>query len=93
MVLPQELSTVFPSEESLIRNTNFLRSDHIRFWFANNVDYYASFKSVHISDTGTKKEALFVRQDWCWIDFTLIKLLRKKSTEYSVITYITQKDT
>jgi len=28
-----------------------------------------------------------------WIDFTLIKLLRKKSTDYMVVIDITQKDT
>ena len=52
MVLPDDLNANVPEEISLIRNTNFLRSDHIRFWFSNNQEYYASFKSVHLTDTG-----------------------------------------
>ena len=52
MILPEELNRNFPEDSALTNNTNFLRSDHIRFWFANNKDYYASLKSVHISDTG-----------------------------------------
>ena len=53
MILPDELNRNYPEESALVKNTNYLRSDHIRFWFANNKDYYASLKSVHISDTGT----------------------------------------
>jgi hypothetical protein len=52
MILPEELNRNYPDESALTKNTNFLRSDHIRFWFANNNDYYASLKSVHLSDTG-----------------------------------------
>jgi len=61
MVLPEELSANFPDELSLVRNTNFLRSDHIRFWFSNNQDYFASFKSVHLTDTGNVH---FLTFDW-----------------------------
>ena len=52
MVLPADLNANIPEEITLVRNTNFLRSDHIRFWFSNNQEYYASFKSVHLGDTG-----------------------------------------
>ena len=42
----------FPSKETMINNTDFLRSDHAAFWFSNHRDYYASLKAVHVSDTG-----------------------------------------
>ena len=42
----------FPSKEVMMNNTDFLRSDHAAFWFSNHRDFYASFKAVHISDTG-----------------------------------------
>ena len=41
-----------PSADSLVNYTNFLRSDHARFWFSNHQEYYGSFKSVMVSDTG-----------------------------------------
>ena len=41
-----------PSGDSLVNYTNFLRSDHARFWFSNHQEYYGSFKSVMVSDTG-----------------------------------------
>ena len=41
-----------PSPDSLVNYTNFLRSDHARFWFSNHQEYYGSFKSVMVSDTG-----------------------------------------
>ena len=42
----------FPSKRVLMNNTDLLRSDHAAFWFSNHRDYYASFKAVHVSDTG-----------------------------------------
>ena len=42
----------FPARGILMNNTDFLRSDHAAFWFSNHRDYYASFKAVHVSDTG-----------------------------------------
>ena len=42
----------FPKKEVMMNNTDFLRSDHAAFWFSNHRDFYASFKAVHISDTG-----------------------------------------
>lgn len=42
----------FPSKDVMMNNTDFLRSDHAAFWFSNHRDFYASFKAVHISDTG-----------------------------------------
>ena len=41
-----------PSGDFLVNYTNFLRSDHARFWFSNHQEYYGSFKSVMVSDTG-----------------------------------------
>ena len=41
-----------PSADSLVNYTNFLRSDHARFWFSNHQEYYGSFRSVMVSDTG-----------------------------------------
>ena len=38
MILPDELNRNYPEESALVKNTNYLRSDHIRFWFANNKD-------------------------------------------------------
>ena len=42
----------FPRKEVMMNNTDFFRSDHAAFWFSNHRDFYASFKAVHISDTG-----------------------------------------
>ena len=42
----------FPRKDVMMNNTDFLRSDHAAFWFSNHRDFYASFKAVHISDTG-----------------------------------------
>ena len=47
-----ELSNVFPTAEALARHITFLRSDHVRFWFAHHEDYFASFPCLHLSDTG-----------------------------------------
>jgi len=47
-----EISNKFPNASSLGKHASFLRSDHVRFWIANHQDYYASFHSIHISDTG-----------------------------------------
>ncbi len=41
-----------PNLETLAKHVNFLRSDHIRFWFANHQDYFASFPAMYVSDTG-----------------------------------------
>jgi len=43
-----------PDGDVLLKLGAFLRSDHGRFWFANHRDYFASFKSVLITDTGKK---------------------------------------
>ena len=32
---------------------NFLRSDHSRFWVANNKDYFASLPAILLTDTGS----------------------------------------
>ena len=44
-----------PGLPILSKYGEFLRSDHSRFWVANHVDYYASFKSLLISDTGPSR--------------------------------------
>ena len=43
---------IFPDTQTLMNNGNFMRSDHASFWLANNRDFYASFKAVHLTDTG-----------------------------------------
>ena len=47
-----EISNRYPNASKLEKHAGFLRSDHVRFWFANHQDYFASFHSIHISDTG-----------------------------------------
>eukprot|EP00093_Oithona_nana_P000102 00102.XXX_2075_1112_1 [CDS] Oithona nana genome sequencing. len=44
-----------PALPILSKYGEFLRSDHSRFWVANHDDYYASFKSLLISDTGPSR--------------------------------------
>ena len=44
-----------PELETLDRYGEFLRSDHARFWVGNHEDYYVSFKSIVISDTGPSR--------------------------------------
>lgn len=55
--LPHEdINSKFPSNASgLERHSAFLRSDHVRFWIANHQDYYASFHSISLSDTGPSR--------------------------------------
>lgn len=51
--LSKDIDTKFPNDtEALERHSAFLRSDHIRFWFANHVDYYGSFRAINVMDTG-----------------------------------------
>ena len=46
---------LFPMKQTLLDNSNFLRSDHASFWFANNIDFYGSFKAIHLTDTGSQR--------------------------------------
>ncbi len=47
------LGTRLPKDEDdVVNSANFLRSDHARFWYANNEDFVASFKSILLTDTG-----------------------------------------
>ena len=48
----KDLDTTRPGEDILTNYTNFMRSDHVRFWYANNEEHFASFKAVMLSDTG-----------------------------------------
>jgi hypothetical protein len=50
--LPSGLNMKYPNFTEWNANTNFLRSDHVRFWMANSEDYFASIKAIHITDTG-----------------------------------------
>lgn len=45
----------FPNVSHLQNHVSFLRSDHVRFWFANHQDYFASFPAIHLSDTGPSR--------------------------------------
>ena len=47
--LPTSIQDHIPDLSELEKYTLFLRSDHVRFWFVNHQDYYASFKSIHLS--------------------------------------------
>lgn len=46
------LTDKLPSFQNLTNYVNFLRSDHIRFWFVNEFEYQFSLKSVLFTDTG-----------------------------------------
>ena len=50
--LPSDIDNRMPDLDTLGKYTSFLRSDHVRFWFVNHKDYYASFKSIQLADTG-----------------------------------------
>ena len=52
--LPSDIDNRMPDLDTLGKYTSFLRSDHVRFWFVNHKDYYASFKSIQLADTGKK---------------------------------------
>ena len=52
--LPSDIDNRMPDLDTLGKYTSFLRSDHVRFWFVNHQDYYASFKSIQLADTGAK---------------------------------------
>ena len=56
-----DLGTEVPDENILANYSNFLRSDHVRFWYSNHVDYYVSFKAVMLSDTGNHSHPIMVR--------------------------------
>eukprot|EP00094_Tigriopus_californicus_P011300 TCALIF_10907-PA protein Name:"Protein of unknown function" AED:0.12 eAED:0.12 QI:0/0.57/0.25/0.87/0.57/0.5/8/0/764 len=49
------LSTQKPDPLIFANMTNFLRSDHVRFWYGDNEAFYTSFKSVMISDSGPSR--------------------------------------
>lgn len=48
-------------ENILIEYANFLRSDHVRFWYGNHQMYNTSLKSILITDTGTYLMSVFVK--------------------------------
>ncbi len=56
----RDLRTQQPDEDILVNFSNFLRSDHVRFWYANNKDYFASFKGVMLTDTGSNNCFIFL---------------------------------
>ena len=54
-VMPTTLTDKMPDYENLTNYINFLRSDHSRFWFVNEMDYQMSLKSVLLTDTGPER--------------------------------------
>ena len=50
--MPTTLEDKMPPLENLTNYVNFLRSDHVRFWFVNEFKYQMSLKSVLLTDTG-----------------------------------------
>ena len=53
--LPPTIHDHVPDLQELQKYTLFLRSDHVRFWFVHREDYYASFPSIHVTDTGPSR--------------------------------------
>ena len=44
------------SYEDLQRHINFLRSDHLQFWYHNHSSFANSLSAVLLTDTGNKKQ-------------------------------------
>jgi hypothetical protein len=47
-----QLATGVPDSKVWLDYANFMRSDHVRFWFGNERNRTTSFKSILIMDTG-----------------------------------------
>eukprot|EP00095_Tigriopus_kingsejongensis_P009819 maker-scaffold239_size242058-snap-gene-1.27 protein:Tk09819 transcript:maker-scaffold239_size242058-snap-gene-1.27-mRNA-1 annotation:"hypothetical protein DAPPUDRAFT_306809" len=54
----RQLGPEIPDPDTVGNLTNFLRSDHVRFWYSNNKDFFSSFKSIMVSDTGPSRGSM-----------------------------------
>ena len=66
----RRLETLLPASmpplDTLAQFTDFLRSDHARFWYSNETNYQLSLRSVLFTDTGPYRGVMarcYHRQD------------------------------
>ena len=65
----RRLETLLPASmpplDTLAQFTDFLRSDHARFWYSNELHARRSFSSLLVTDTGEPPGHLVTRHTTC----------------------------